>query len=157
MLGIWHPCASGVLAVALGLALCSSPVHASDEYGATIGEALKLLPKRPAQIAVIDANEAKPEVRAALLKLDAFIVKGSQVVYLTKHSEVLQGAHKGSQLHKHILASIIWHEMAHADGADEAEAQRQEEKLWTRFLLNEKVDRITALRYLALLKQRHAA
>lgn len=56
-----------------------------------------------------------------------------------------------------MLASIIWHEMAHLDGADEREAQRREENLWTRFLLDGRVDRMTALRYLALFSRRHGS
>ena len=55
-----------------------------------------------------------------------------------------------------MLASIICHEMAHIGGADEAEAQRKEEQLWTQFSLDGKVDQITALRYLAQLNARHA-
>jgi len=44
--------------------------------------------------------------------------------------------------------------MAHIDGADEAEAQRREEQLWTAFLMQERVDRIPGLRYLKALKSR---
>jgi hypothetical protein len=53
-----------------------------------------------------------------------------------------------------MLAAIIWHELAHIDGADEKQAQRQEESLWKRFLLDERVDRVTALRYLAAMNNR---
>jgi hypothetical protein len=44
--------------------------------------------------------------------------------------------------HVHALAAIIWHEMAHIAGADEAEAQDHEEKLWTRFVRDKLVDRV---------------
>jgi hypothetical protein len=88
------------------------------------------------------------------LTLDAFITKGGRVVYLTSHGEALQGALKGSQLCEHILATIVWHEMAHIDGANEAEAQRREEQLWTAFVMEERVDRIQGLRYLTALKTR---
>lgn len=47
--------------------------------------------------------------------------------------------------------------MAHLDGADEAEARRREEALWTRFMLDNVVDRDLALRYLGALKHRAAA
>ena len=83
---------------------------------------------------MIDADEAKPEVRETLLKLDAFTLRvdavtinRSKVVYLVKQSAVLQEAAKGSSFYEHVLASIIWHEMAHLDGADERGARHAEE------------------------------
>ena len=127
---------------------------AASPYDPLLERVQKLLPQRPLQVAVIDPNEAQPDVRRTLLTLDAFITKGGRVVYLTSHSEVLQGALKGSQLCDYILATIVWHEMAHIDGADEAEAQRREEQLWTAFLMEERVDRIQGLRYLKALKSR---
>jgi hypothetical protein len=146
------------LSVAMVSMAWAVPVHGAtgedSPYARTLDRVLKLLPKRPAQVVVIDPNEAKPDVRRTLLTLDAFITKGGRVVYLTRHSEVMQGALKGSGLHEHMLAAIIWHEMAHIDGANETEARRQEERLWTQFLMDERVDRIQALRYLAALKAR---
>jgi hypothetical protein len=127
---------------------------ADSPYDPIIERVLDLLPERPLQLVVIDPNVAKPDVRRTLLTLDAFITKGGRVVYLTSHSEVLQGALKGSQLCEYILATIVWHEMAHIDGADEAEAQRREEQLWTAFLMEERVDRVQGLRYLKALKSR---
>jgi hypothetical protein len=106
------------------------------------------------QVAVIDADEARPEVRETLLRLDAFTVRGSKIVYLLKQSAVLQGAAKGSRFYEHMLASIIWHEMAHADGAGERAAQRAEEQLWTRFVRDGIFDPVTALRYLQALTKR---
>jgi hypothetical protein len=155
MLGVWTRRTVGILVVAAGVVVVSSTSEASDETAAAIQRAVKLLPKQPFQVAVIDADEAKDEARAILLKLDAFVVKGSQVVYLTKHSAVLQGASQGSALHTHMLASIIWHEMAHAEGADEPEAQRREQALWMQFLRDGKVDTMIALRYADLLANRH--
>jgi len=128
--------------------------HAASPYDSILERVLKLLPERPLAVAVIDPNETQPDVRRTLLTLDAFITKGGRVVYLTSHSEVLQGALKGSQLCDYILATIVWHEMAHIDGADEAEAQRREEQLWTAFLMEERVDRIQGQRYLRALKSR---
>ena len=116
---------------------------------------MKLLPKPPARVAVIDAEEAKPDVRETLRQLDAFVVKGNRVVYLTKQSVVLRGASQGSTLHSHMLAAIIRHEMAHAEGADEPEAQRRELDLWMQFVRDQKIDEVTALRYADLLRKRH--
>jgi Zn-dependent protease with chaperone function len=116
---------------------------------------LALLLKRPALVALVDAEAARPDVRRQLLKLDAFVLKGQPGVYLVKQSAVYQGAQKGSTVHQLILASIIWHEMAHLEGADEQEAQRREEELWTRFVRDQQVDSLTGVRYLNLLKKRH--
>ena len=52
------------------------------------------------------------------------------------------------------LAAIIWHEMAHLDGGDESEAQRQEELLWQRFVREGRIDRARGLNYLAILRKR---
>ncbi len=115
---------------------------------------LKLLPKRPAQVVIVDPNQAEVDVRSTLLEMDAFVTKGGRVVYLTTNSPFLQGALKGWSLHEHILATIIWHEMAHIDGANETEAQRREEALWTEFVMLERVDRGDGMRYLETLRAR---
>jgi len=66
----------------------------------------------------------------------------------------LQGALKGAGVYDYALACIIWHEMAHIDGADEPAAQRVEEELWSEFVLAGRVDRHVDMRYLALLRKR---
>jgi hypothetical protein len=123
-------------------------------YEPAIRRALALLPKQPSTIAIVDANDAKPDTRRTLVTLDAFIVRGSKVVYLVKQSVVLQMAAKGNPIMDYMLASIIWHEMAHADGAGEREAQRREEQLWTQFVRDQRMDQVVALRYLAALQKR---
>jgi hypothetical protein len=130
-------------------------------YERAVAHAIAALPRRPIDVAVIDADEGRPEVRETLLKLDAFTLRldavtmdRSQVVYLVKQSTVLQEAAKGSRFYEHVLASIIWHEMAHLDGADERGARRAEEQLWTRFVRDGIFDQVTALRYLNALANR---
>ncbi len=54
-----------------------------------------------------------------------------------------------------LLAAIIWHEMAHLDGADEREAPRKEKGLWKGFVVERRVDQVTALQYLKLMDDRH--
>jgi hypothetical protein len=150
----FHWCLFRLAALLILAALLTGAARAASPYDPILERVLKLLPKRPLQVLIIDPNEAQPDVRRTLLTLDAFITKGGRVVYLTSNSEVLQGAQKGSQICEYILATIVWHEMAHIDGADEAEAQRREEQLWTAFLMEERVDRIQGLRYLKALKSR---
>jgi hypothetical protein len=130
---------------------------ARSEYSPAIARAVALLPTRPAQVVVIDVNDARPEDRQNLLRLQAFVLRNSRTVYLTKHGEVLRYAVKGSVFHEHMLATVIWHEMAHVDGADEAEARHREEELWSRFIDEASVDRYEALRYLRILKNRPAS
>ena len=126
-----------------------------------VSRAIAHLPRRPIQVAVIDAQEATPGVRETLLVLDAFTLRldavtmhQSKVVYLVKQSTVLQEAAKGSPFYEHVLASIIWHKMAHLDGADERGARHAEEQLWTRFVRDGVSDQVTALRYLNALTKR---
>ena len=145
---------SFVMVVAMALTV----LRAEDDtpsHDRAVSRAIALLSRRPVQVAVIDADEAKPEVRETVLKLDAFTLRRdevtmdrSKVVYLVKQSTVLHEAAKGSSFYEHVLASIIWHEMAHLDGADERGARHAEEQLWTRFVRDGISDQVTALRYL---------
>jgi len=133
--------------------IVSSGSEAELERFALI-KAAQLLPRLPARVAVLDATEAKPLVRERLLRLDAFIVKGGAAVYVVKQSALLRGAVRGSSFHIHALAAVIWHEMAHVDGADEREARAHEEALWTSYMRDQRVDGVTGLRYLAELNRR---
>lgn len=102
----------------------------------------------------MDAHEARPDVRSALLRLDAFVVQGSPTVYVVRQSELLTGARARSALHIHALAAVLWHEMAHVDGAGEQDARRREEALWRSFVRDQRLDPIAALRYLQALSRR---
>jgi hypothetical protein len=130
-------------------------ITAPAESEPAIRRALSLLPRRPAEVIVVTADEVDPEARERFLKAEAFFSKGRPTVYITRHSPVLEAAQQGSSIHVHVLAAIIWHEMAHMEGADEAEAQRREEAMWKRFVRDGLVDQVTALRYLKLLSGRH--
>ena len=134
------------------LVFASGP--AANRSRDAIVRALRLLPRLPSGVAIIDANEARPEVRSTLIRLDAFIVEGSTTVYVVRQSELLQGAERDSAFHLHALAAVLWHEMAHADGADEREARRREEALWRTFIRDQSVDAVTGLRYLSALLRR---
>jgi hypothetical protein len=133
--------------------IVSSGSEAEVERGALV-KVLQLLPRVPARIAVLDAADARPQVHERLLRLDAFVLEGSPVVYVVKQSALLRGAIAGSSFHTHALAAVVWHEMAHVDGADEREARAREEALWTSYIRDQRVDGITGLRYLTALKQR---
>jgi len=133
-------------------------VTASSPAGAAARDAIKaaiaLLPRAPTRIAVMDITTAKPEARDRLRTLDAFTVRGSGVIYLVDGSELLRGAQAGSAFHRAALAAVIWHEVAHVNGADEREARKAESKLWTSFVRDGLIDQLTALRYLNALENR---
>lgn len=59
----------------------------ASQSAAAIAEALKLLPRRPGQVALIDPAAATPKGREILAKADAFITKGGRVVYVNLESE----------------------------------------------------------------------
>ena len=130
----------------------ASPAGAAAR--AAITAAVALLPKAPKVIAVMDITPAKPEVRDRLRRLDAFIAEGNDVIYLVDGSELLRGAQQGSAFHRAALAAVIWHEMAHLDGADERGARKAESTLWASFVRDGRIDQLTGLRYLSALERR---
>lgn len=152
---------SFVMVVGVAPAVHTAEDNNPTPYDRAVSRAIAQLPRRPIHVAVIDADEARPGVRETLLKLDAFTLRldavtmdRSKVVYLVKQSAVLHEAATGSQFYEHVLASIIWHEMAHLDGADERGARHAEEQLWTRFVRDGISDPVTSLRYLNALTKR---
>jgi hypothetical protein len=52
-----------------------------------------------------------------------------------------------------MLATVLWHEMAHLSGADERGGQA-EERLWMQFVRDGLTDQMTGLRYLQALRRR---
>ena len=145
--------ALGLFLVA-GALLGLSPLgaHASP-YDEAIARALRLLPRQPEKIVLVERPDAtrlpkgKPNV-------EAFIIQGGRVVHLVRQGATLQGALKGPGIFDYALAGIIWHEMAHVEGADEPAAQLVEEQLWKEFVLARRVDSRQGMRYLALLRKR---
>ena len=135
------------------LVVCDGP-NAEAERAAVV-KALELLPRLPARVAVMDVTEAKPEVRRVLLRLDAFVTKGSPVIYVVQQSSLFKEALEGSSFHTHALATVIWHEMAHAEGADEREARKREEDLWATFVRDQRVDGMTPALLKALERSGH--
>jgi hypothetical protein len=138
--------------VVLGALLGFSPVQAGQSpYDVAIGRALRLLPRQPESVVIVERPAAgqhsgKPR--------EAFVNRGQPTVYLVRQGATLQAALKGSGIFDYALATVIWHEMAHTEGADEAGAQIAEEELWKSFILDQRVDRTRGMQYLALLRKR---
>ena len=147
-------------ALAAGLVACralageTTVIEAPPRAKTAIARALKTLPRRPPRVSVVGEDYVSPETRHRFRRAEAFVAAGRPVVYVTSHSPMLKAAEDGSTLHLHGLAAVIWHEMAHLDGAGEPEAREREQALWTRFVRDDKVDRLSGLRYLKLLHER---
>ena len=151
-----HVCRRVVGLLVLGALLGSWPAVSADAnaYDETIARVLQLLPRQPDKIVVIDADSGTRLLREKLQHVEAFVTHGERVVYLVKQGVTLRRALRGSGIFDYVLATVIWHEMAHIDGADEATAHCEEEQLWMQFVVARRVDSTRGLSYLALLEKR---
>lgn len=145
----------GIVVVSAGL-LGSAPAAAqqSAEYDITLARVIRLLPRPPEKVVVVDADTGGQSLHEKLQHVEGFAINGKRVVYLVRQSDTLQRTLNGPGIFDYALAITIWHEMAHIDGADEAGARKAEEQLWAEFVLAGRVDRVQGMRYLALLKKR---
>jgi hypothetical protein len=142
--------------VLVGTLLGLSPVNAGPStYDDGVTRALRLLPRQPDKIVVVERDEGY-HGRSDNAQVEAFVNHGGRVVYLIRQGVTLQATLKGPGIFDYALATVIWHEMAHIDGADEAAAQEAEEQLWMEFIVAHRVDSARGMRYLALLKKRRA-
>jgi len=55
---------------------------ASDPYDAAVERALRLLPRRPERVVVVDIEHATASVRDHLDHADGFVTTGLRIVYL---------------------------------------------------------------------------
>jgi hypothetical protein len=72
---------------------------------------------------------------------------------LIRDSYIIREAERSGGPYQFMLAAVIWHEMAHADGLDEPQARRREEELWRSFVSTRVVDSAFGLAYLAVLRR----
>jgi hypothetical protein len=133
---------------------CAIAESNSAALNETVNRALRLLPRQPDKVVVVDMDDMTSLLREKLRHADAFVTHGERTVYLKRQGDAFQHAMRKSGVFDYVLAIAIWHEMAHIDGADEREAQRQEEELWMRYILEQRVDTAAGQRYLALLRKR---
>jgi hypothetical protein len=140
------------------LLVCGVTVSATRtecaECDRVVARAVKLLPKQPSRVVVLDSDTVTPSLRLKLNGTEGFVTTGDPTVYLNKQGSTFAQALRGPGVWDCALAVIIWHEMAHLDGGDESEAQRQEELLWQRFVVEGRVDSARGLNYLAVLRKR---
>jgi hypothetical protein len=124
------------------------------ECDRVVARVLRLLPRRPVRVVVIDAETAPPALRHRIEHTEGFVTAGDSAVYLKRQGSTFQLALRGPGACDYALAIIIWHEMVHVNGGDERTAQHQEEWLWQQFMLERRVNWEQGLRYLALLRKR---
>jgi hypothetical protein len=127
------------------------------ECDRVIARALKLLPRQPQRVVVVDAERVPPALQRSIERAEGFVTAGDDTVYLKKQGLTFHQALRSAGNWDYALAAVIWHEMAHINGADEAEAQRQEELLWRQFIVERRIDAGAGLRYLALLRKRRSS
>jgi hypothetical protein len=134
---------------------CGPPMRPGlEDCLQTIHRVLRLLPRHPEKVQVLDPNHVTPDLKVRLKHVDGFAIPGRRVVYLNERGEVFEHAVRRAGVWDYVLATVVWHEMAHIDGAQEAEAQRLEEDLWQQFVVMRKVDSGQGLTYLRLLRKR---
>ena len=153
--------ASIFLAGVLGLtSLSPVTVEASDpacpDCDRVVSRVLELLPRKPREVVVIDLNDQPRAIRQQFDGVEGFVRDGDGRIFLTKQGSNFQNALNRVGIWDYALAITVWHEMAHLAGADEREAQRQEEQLWREFVVSGKVDASRGLAYLRLLRNRRA-
>jgi len=105
-------------------------------------------------VVVVDAERVPPALQRNIERAEGFVTPGDDTVCLKKEGMIFHHAMLGAGVWDYALAAVIWHEMAHINGADEAEAQRQEELLWQQFVEEQRIEAGIGLKYLALLRRR---
>jgi hypothetical protein len=120
----------------------------------TLRLALSALPRRPTRIVIV-GNAAMPaDVAGRVRDLDGFVPVGSGTIYLRRESVTLREAEVSGGPYTLMLAAVIWHELAHVNGCDEAQARDSETRLWQEFVRSGRVDSALGLTYLAELLHR---
>jgi hypothetical protein len=113
---------------------------------------LELLPSRPRRIEVLDLNSLSGPARQKLHGLDAFVLTGNTTIVVIRQGTTLRQAETGDAVDRLVLASLVWHELAHVKGLDERAALEQEQSLWRRFIGTGLVDGAVGLAYIARLE-----
>jgi hypothetical protein len=114
---------------------------------------LDLLPARPERIEVLDLDSLSGPTRQKLRGLDAFVLGGQTTIVVIRQGATLRQAEFGDAFDRLVLASLVWHELAHANGLDERAALEQEAALWQRFVSTGLVDSGVGLTYIARLRE----
>ena len=116
-------------------------------------QVLELLPIRPSRIQVLDLDTLSPATRGTVEGVDAFVLAGHKTIVVVRQGATLRQAELGDAIDRLILASLVWHELAHVFGSDEETAFQWEQALWRRFMNTGRVDAATAMAYIDRLEE----
>jgi rhodanese-related sulfurtransferase len=119
---------------------------------------LDVLPVRPVRIVILSANSLSPAARQKIRGLEAFVVDGDATVYVLRQAVTLRRAEAGDAFDRLVLASVIFHEMCHVGGLDEAAALGAEQTLWRGFVRAGRVEFALGMTYVQKLgdeRERH--
>src|SRR5262245_17959165 len=117
----------------------------------TLRDALEALPRTPTRIEMVDDRRLSAGTLKQIADMDAFVIEGQQTIYIRRQSRTLRAAIEDDGHWTLILSVVIWHEMAHAEGLDEAGARRREEALWRQFIRDKRVEDGIGMTYLQAL------
>jgi hypothetical protein len=116
-------------------------------------QVLAVLPVRPTRIEILDLDALSAATRRRLRGVDGFVLAGQNAIVVVRQGGTMRQAELGDAVDRLVLASLIWHEQAHASGLDEAAAFGWEQALWRRFITTGRVDAGTGLAYIARLEE----
>jgi hypothetical protein len=114
---------------------------------------LELLPARPRRIELLDLDSLSVPARERVAGLDAFVIAGQTTVVVIRQGATLRQAELGDALDRLVLASLVWHELAHANGLGEQAALDRERALWRRFISTGVVNAGVGMTYIARLRE----
>jgi hypothetical protein len=145
-----------------GLAIGSLSIArlGADERSEAVAlqRALGLVKVAPSVRVVLIEPELAPDPEA-LRSLDAFTVRQTDgtlrpVIYINRHSQIVQAGASGSDFYVKVLAAVIHHEARHLEGASESEACRAELEFFRSLVDRGEVPAVAGLSYLQLLARR---
>src|SRR5262245_26761748 len=114
---------------------------------------LEVLPARPERIEILDLASLSETARRKVGARDAFVLAGHRTIVVIRQGATLRQAEFGDGFDRLVLASLVWHEMAHANGAGERAALEEEQALWHRFIRLGIVSRGDGMTYIQRLRE----
>src|SRR3954470_12838842 len=100
----WKRVLDLLLAVGLVGALFATAAPTAGPYDEAVKRAIKLLPKKPERVLVVDASRSMPRVDAHGRKVEAFVTHGDRTVYLVAQGDMLQHALKAPGIFDYAVA-----------------------------------------------------
>ena len=126
-------------------------VGESDPY---LWQAVRdLLPARPKRIELLDLESLPDPTRRRLHRVDAVVLTGQATIVVIRQGATLRQAELGDSFDRLVLASLLWHEMSHANGLDENGALEQEQALWRHFIRQRIVSAGDGMAYISRLQE----